>query len=91
MKIGLTILLFFLALLPYLALFYKEVNIRIRLLFASLFEIIIFFTSFIVINNTIIPLTIEFAHTYEIIFLIIISFNLFIILMTWIMDRWGRK
>ena len=68
-------------LLPYGTLFYKKVNIRIRLLFATLFEIGLFY-GLLMIAMTAGKDMLGYIHGF--IFIGIVIVNLFFILVTWI-------
>ncbi|CAN5637549.1 hypothetical protein BH11BAC5_BH11BAC5_01920 [soil metagenome] len=82
--------LFFLApLLPYATLFYKKISISIRLLFACLFEIIIFYLLFLIlyaVNSLDIV-----GYFYEMFFIIPILLNLFLILFIWVDKKLIKK
>lgn len=76
------------ALMPYLTLLYKKVNIRIRLLFSSLFEIIIFYvTMFLIIKYIDNPIFVLDGYFVEIIFACLLFFNFFAILSSWFFKK----
>ena len=91
MKLFLSIFFYIIAVLPYLTLLYKKVNIRIRLLFDSLFEIIIFFILFFIIIKINNATLITYAYSYEMIVFVTLVLNLFLILITWIISSWQKK
>lgn len=88
MKTVLSIFLYLSILLPYLTLLYKEVNIRIRLLFTTLFEILILVILTIVAAYAKNDLLITSLFFYNILVCLSIGLNVFIILLTWIKKKW---
>lgn len=76
------------ALMPYLTLLYKKVNIRIRLLFSSLFEIILFYvTMFLIIKYIDKPIFILDGYFVEIIFACLLFLNFLVILGSWFLKK----
>ena len=78
----------FVQILPYLTLLYKKVNIRIRLLFASLFQFSIFLILFFLIIKTETPVLLNNGYGFEAIFAISLIFNFLGIIITWIFEKW---
>ena len=80
------------ALLPYCALLYKKVSIQIRLLFASLFEILIFLIIFFIIYYVGDLGIIGYDGLfYEVIVVLLLFLNFFIIIVTSIIKKWKKK
>ena len=91
MKILTSLLFYLAALLPYSTLWYKKVSILKRLLFASLFQIVIFYILFFILSVTDNSAIIWDAYFYEMLFFILLIFNFILILFTWIIKGWQKK
>ena len=87
----LMLFIMFALLLPYLALLYKKVNIRIRLLFASLFQLIIFYILFSITIKTKNLVLLKNGYSFELIFVTSLTINFLAIVITWIFGKWDRN
>jgi len=83
-RILLSIFFYFFILFPYSLLFYKKVSVQIRLLFVSLFEVVILFTGVMLVSGLKIDLLIWHMYFYNIFVWLSIPINIFIILVIWI-------
>lgn len=76
-------------LVPYLALTFKRINLRARLILASLFQLIFcYILDTILTNSTMLS---GYLFSYGILVFTAIALNLILILLLWIMRGWKVK
>jgi hypothetical protein len=87
MKIILSILYILLVLLPYSVCFYEKMSIQIRLLFVSLFEIFFLVIASTIVLSAKIDSQIASMFFYNMAVCLSVLFNLFLILIIWIIKK----
>ncbi len=87
MKSILSILFILWFLIPYSFLFYRKWNLRVRLLFISLFEILFLYLTIIIVQNFKDDLLNGPAFFYNILIWPSIFLNLVVILIIWLIKR----